>query len=375
MKQTLVLVGPKPPPVHGVTISTERLLNSDLKEGFNLVHLDTSDHRSVDSIGAIDFMNIWLAVTSYAKLVHYCIKYKPSLIYIPISQSLLGFLRDSVYVFLPKILCRTKVVIHLRGGYFGQFYAGSRYITRKYIDLTMWCVDRVIVLGEALRNIFSRWFAPAAIDVVPNGTDMRIDGVEDRLRTQRSGPILVTYLSSLIRSKGIVDFVKAAKPVATRHGEAKFNVAGEWWGQEPELAKEVIELVKKEGIEDKLVFLGLVTGEHKKDLLLETDIFVLPTYYPFEGHPNAIIEAMAAGCVVVSTDHAAIPETVLDGETGLIVPAKSPEQLASAICRLIDDRSLLWSMAKASYARYKSNYTGARSTKLLTDSLLRTAKS
>jgi glycosyltransferase involved in cell wall biosynthesis len=74
---------------------------------------------------------------------------------------------------------------------------------------------------------------------------------------------------------------------------------------------------------------------------------------------------------VVSTDHAAIPETVLDGETGIIVPQRDVAALTQAVRRLCRDRDSLWAMAKASYARYREGYTGDQSSDRVGASILR----
>jgi glycosyltransferase involved in cell wall biosynthesis len=172
-----------------------------------------------------------------------------------------------------------------------------------------------------------------------------------------------------MRSKGIMDFVHAARKMIAAGYNAEFIIAGEWWGQEPELEDEVKKLIHENDLMDDIKFLGLVNGIEKKKLLMRTDIFVLPTYYKFEGHPNAIIEAMAAGCIIISTDHAAIPETIINGETGFIVPKQDPLRLAETIIHLIEDSKLLREMRTKSYERYKRYYTAERNTKLLVQSL------
>lgn len=371
MKKRLILVGPTPPPVHGVTISTQRLLNSDLKTKFNLIHLDTSDHREVHNINTIDFMNFWLAFKSYFRLIFYSFRYKPDIVYIPISQSWIGYARDAFYIVMPKLICQSRIVIHLRGSYFGVFYNNANKIVKALIDYTMPFVDRALVLGECLKPIFTRWVTPERIDVVPNGTDIQIDGVEAKLQRDDIADMTVTFMSSLMRSKGIVDFVLAAKQVLQQYPQTSFLIAGEWWNQEPELKDEVESLIGKDSATDQIRFLGLVTGDEKRRLLQKTDIFVLPTYYPFEGHPNVIVEAMAAGCPVISTNHAAIPETVIDGETGLIIPAKNPEKLAEAIMYLIENKDIFKFMARKSYERYKAFYTVEKNTELLINSFLK----
>lgn len=370
-KPTVILVGPLPPPVHGVTISTQRLLSSSLREKLDLRHLDTSDHRSMETVGALDLRNVALGLASYWSLLKLCLAKRPAAVYVPISQTALGFLRDSVYLLLPRLLFGAAVVVHLRGGHFGRFYAGSNALMRWYIDATMRCVQRVIVLGGVFKPIFAVWMDDDRIDVVPNGTDLVIDGVAEKLGVPNRGALTVTYLSNLVPTKGIEEFVRMACDILRTEGDVVFLVAGDWLARGTAEEKNVARLLDESGLGGKIRFLGEVRGDAKAALLLRSDIYVLPTYYPFEGQPNAIIEAMAAGCAVVSTDHAAIPETVADGETGIIVAPRDVDALTAAVRRLCRDRDALWAMAKASYARYREGYTGAQSSDRVGESILR----
>lgn len=367
-KPSVILVGPLPPPIHGVTISTQRLLSSPLREKLDLRHLDTSDHRSMETVGAVDIRNVTLGLASYWDLLRLCLAKRPDAVYVPISQTALGFLRDSVYLLLPRLF-GAAIVIHLRGGHFGRFYAGTNALMRWYIDLSMRCVERVIVLGQVFKPIFAAWIDDGHIDVVPNGTDLVIEGVAEKLRQPNRGPLTVTYLSNLVPTKGIEEFVRMALDLAATEPEVAFLVAGDWLQPNTTAERTVKGLLTGAG--DRIRFLGEVRGVAKAALLARTDIYVLPTYYPFEGQPNAIVEAMAAGCAVVSTDHAAIPETVLDGETGIIVPQRDVAALTQAVRRLCRDRDALWAMAKASYARYREGYTGDQSSDRVGASILR----
>lgn len=245
--------------------------------------------------------------------------------------------------------------------------------TKKYVDYTMSMVDRAIVLGEIFTSIFNKWLLPANIDIVPNGTDLIIPQIAKKLERTDIDPFTVTFLSSLMRSKGILEFVQAALLCLEKMPNMRFCIAGEWWNEDDTIRKETFACIPNEKIE-KIRFLGLVTGEDKIRLYSETDIFVLPTYYPFEGQPTVIIEAMAAGCPVISTPHAAIPETVIDGVTGILVPPKSPRGLADAILHLVNKPDVYRSMAVAGYQRYLEFYTTEKSNELLLTSL-RTAHS
>ena len=359
-KSKLILVGPLPPPVHGVTIFTEQLLASSLVDRFNVAHLDTSDHRPMDTVGALDIRNILLGLVSYWHLFKLCIRHRPAVVYVPISQTAIGFLRDSVYLMLPSLIFRSAVVIHMHGGHFGQFYAATNAAMRLCVRMAMRCVERAIVLGEVFKPAFLQWFPDSNIDVIPNGTSLAVPAVEKKLSAPKSGPLTVTFLSNLIPTKGIVEFVMAARAVLTFAPETVFVVVGNWAQRgSPEEAR-IGALLDKEGLRERICFVGEKRDCEKIEILSATDIYVLPTYYPFEGQPIVILEAMAAGCAVIATAHAAIPETVIDGESGIIVPPRDVNALSAAIRRLIQDRNTLLTMARKSYDRYWECYTVER---------------
>ncbi len=96
------------------------------------------------------------------------------------------------------------------------------------------------------------------------------------------------------------------------------------------------------GVSDRLQITGWT--DHVRDVLSQGDIFVLPSRS--EGFPLAIIEAMLAGLPVVASRVGGVPESVRDGETGILVPKDDPERLASALQRLIDDPDLRVSMGR-----------------------------
>jgi glycosyltransferase involved in cell wall biosynthesis len=79
-------------------------------------------------------------------------------------------------------------------------------------------------------------------------------------------------------------------------------------------------------------------SERLRELFRQADIFVFPT--PADCLPLAILEAMAAGLPIITTSVGALPEAVISGETGLIVPPDDPDALADAITRLAEDPDL-----------------------------------
>jgi len=104
-------------------------------------------------------------------------------------------------------------------------------------------------------------------------------------------------------------------------------------------------------------YLGSVAGMAKSDELRQAHFFVLPTSYDNEGQPVSIIEAMAYGNVVISTDYRAIPDLVVDGVTGLLVPYGHPAAIAQAIADLVADPRQYQDMSQGAIERYQQRFT------------------
>jgi glycosyltransferase involved in cell wall biosynthesis len=96
-------------------------------------------------------------------------------------------------------------------------------------------------------------------------------------------------------------------------------------------------------------------SDSARELLREMDVFVLPSRN--EGFPLSIVEAMLAGLPVVASDVGSVPEAVVDGVTGCIVPPGDVASLRQALARLVDDRELRLRMGRAARGRALERFT------------------
>jgi glycosyltransferase involved in cell wall biosynthesis len=348
-KPIVLVFGKLPPPYIGPSVATQILLRSKLREEFDIVHFDLSDHRNYKTLGKIDLMNFWIAFRQYFLLPWYLARYRPDLVYMPFGQTTVSYYRDSVFLLLIKLF-RKKVVCHLRGGNFDNWYRGASAFTRWYVRRIHSLVDAQIILGENLRHLFN-WLMPdSRIFVVPNGGNFPIPEVR-----KRDGIFRALFLGNLLESKGVVDFLKASEIIAlSGYRDTEFVLAGE---NREARTVEFIDRFIREHPDVRVRMPGPLTGEDKFRLLAECDVLVFPTYYVNEGHPWVIVESMAAGLPVISTDHAAISETVSDGENGFLVPKKDPEAIAEKVIRLIEDPELRERMGKRSREIYREKFT------------------
>ena len=343
-----------PPPHIGPTIATQIILNSRINKHFELIHLDTSDHRDISKLGAIDFQNFANAVKDYLKLAILIRKELPSLIYIPISQTTVGYLRDSIFILISKIF-QKKVLCHLRGGNFRNWYLSSSSLTRWFVRRVHSLVDGQIVLGECLRRLFQEILPDEKIFVVPNGKNF-LDPIynSNRKKNFYKEKFRILFLSNLRKEKGLFDVLTAIPEIAGFSRHAEFEFVGEWRDKETKI--EFDRFIKAHDMLPVKLF-GPIYGRSKIDLLSSADIFVFPTYYPAEGHPWVIVEAMAAGLPIITTNQGAITESVKDGINGFIVEKKNPQQIAEKIKFLIGRPDIRKKMGEESRRLYLQNFT------------------
>ena len=265
------------------------------------------------------------------------------MVYVPVSQNCAGYLRDCLFL-LPAIITGRKLVIHLHGSHFGHFYRQSKAWLRLLIAITLKRVDRAIVLGENACNVFRGLIPDEKIMVVPNGIDSNVHTEEGARSTET---IRVGYLGILSKFKGYLDVLLAAQLLIKKYPHVHFYFAGglsnnTCWS-------ECEEIVDKNGLRDNVHFEGVLTGDDKWYFLNSLDIFVFPSWN--EGMPFVVLEAMAAGLPLVTTDVGCISEMVIDAVNGFLVAPRDVQTLAGRIERLIVEKELRVKMGAASRSR------------------------
>lgn len=215
--------------------------------------------------------------------------------------------------------------------------------------------DRLVAVSSRNLSYFvSKRIAPRRkFRLIYNGVDPEMFSGRDKIMAKRAlglpnGPAVGT-VAALVPVKGLDYFLEAARYVSLEVPEASFVVAG-GGALEGALRRRAEDL----GVEVR--FLG-----PRKDVplvLSALEVFVLPSLS--EGMGLSIMEAMAAGLPVVATEVGGIPELVVDGETGVLVPPRDPEALARAILECIRERERAEEMGRKGRKRVRDLFTLAR---------------
>ena len=193
--------------------------------------------------------------------------------------------------------------------------------------------DLVLVTSRYSAEVARREYGVPAerLAIVPEPIDLEVwdDQFWRAPRRPRGGPV-VLGVARMYPRKRLPDLLRAAAILRARIPEVQVRIVG----RGPEWSS-VSRLHAELGLGDAVTLLGDVSRERLAEEYVNASVFCLPSVQ--EGFGIAFLEAMAAELPVVACRIAAVPEVVLEGATGLLVPPRDPGALADALERLIGD--------------------------------------
>lgn len=305
----ILLIGPLPDPINGCSLANQTFLEY-LKRQVNVftTTINTNTDPNIQGVqGEFSLKKLFNFIKVY--LETYKILTAQS-VYMTPGQSFFGILKYAPFILLAWLL-RKPIIMHIHGNYLGTQYQLLNGIKKKVFKFLVSRSSAGIVLSHSLKVNFDGLLTSDKIYIVENfaNNDLISDVFVQKDKTQ----IKLLWLSNLMKEKGILDFLDAL--IALKNKGAKFEVklAGKI---EEGLEQKIHEKLNEIG--ESAEYLGVVYGEHKKIQLLSANVFVFPTYYTMEGQPISLIEAMATGNIIVTTDHAGIPD-IVSSENGYLL--------------------------------------------------------
>jgi glycosyltransferase involved in cell wall biosynthesis len=218
------------------------------------------------------------------------------------------------------------VVVHAHGGKI-QFWMTSRP-RRALVRLALAPASRVVAVGTAGLETLRSVLPEERVTLIRNGVPVqRFAGP----REEHEPPPRILFVGLLTPRKGVLDLLTASRLLSER------GVAHELWlvGGTPDEGPDAEAEVRAAQRGSQARLLGARPPEDMPAAFAAADVFCLPSWW--EALPLSVLEAMAAGLPVVATDVGDVSRVVLDEETGSVVPARDPEQLATALEKLLGD--------------------------------------
>lgn len=343
-KPVVLAVVAMPPPMNGQSAAAEMLVGGLRARGVHLRILDMS--RSMRSMKAwerpLSGLLRALQVSLLACRVFLVAKRVPvrhSVFYIQTGQSTIAILRDGLLLSAAKAV-GFPTIAHIHGGGLGRWYDSRGRAHRALGRGVYKRVDVVVVLSESLREMVSNIAPEACVEVIRNGVHSRFAALAMKEASGRTfpdnrRPFTVLFFSNLVDSKGHPVVLEAAR-LAQERGidNLHFVIAGRETRDTVVSPHEFVAHHRLKNVEN---FGPVSSAQEKATLMAKSDILALPTRYPPEGQPIVILEAMMSGLPVIATDQGGIPDTVIDGVTGYIIP-QDAEELLRASVSLAQDR-------------------------------------
>jgi glycosyltransferase involved in cell wall biosynthesis len=249
----------------------------------------------------------------------------------------------SIFAIYMKKKYPILITVH---GYFAQEYKiqtgwrkmGYKLFCAPIEKYTLMTIPYIIVLSPQMK-VLIHIITQSKIYLISNGIDLKY--IESITPHERKEDHSIFFLGYITKGKGVVDLIKAIHHAKSKGEKVKLYVGGIG----PYLTQ-LKELVKDLHLQDNVTFLGFLNEEEKFAYMKSMDIFVLPSYW--ESFPFVLIEAMACGKPIISTDVGGIPFAVSDGVNGFLIQPGNPDEIAEKIIYLFHNKKVMNKMGEES---------------------------
>lgn len=328
-RKTALFMGAFPDPVTGQSLALQKAWEGYSYEKYKI----NSYVKNQAALFIVAYCSIlWKTITLF-------VFKKPTIVYISISRTLVGSLKDLPAIVLAKIY-KIPVINHIQGADFQAFIQHIPSFLKPVYLYFYRSVAHYVVLTDGMQaEVINALGTKTAVSTIPNFYDSILNNfpVAELLETKNKNEYIeIVYLSNLLFTKGVIHLIDAFVALDTNPtSRIKLTLAGKIMGDslvnEQELSQLLTEKIKNQ---PNITYVGIVSGKAKADLLAKTNIFILPTFYPTEAQPLSIIEALKMGCYVISTNHNYVPEFV-NSTHGELIPSQSVHAIKTAISKYL----------------------------------------
>lgn len=236
------------------------------------------------------------------------------------------------------------VIVHAHGGNV-EFWLVSR-LRQLLLRMAMSPAARVIAVWTVGADALRETLGAGKVGLIDNGVPLGPYTVE----REANDPPRILYVGLLTPRKGVLDLLDASRMLQERGVRHELLLLGGTPDEGPEA-----EVAVREAADERTRFLGRRPPEEMPQAYASADVFCLPSWW--EAMPLSILEAMASALPVVATDVGDVSRSVQDGETGFVVPPRSPADLANALEKLLADPALRSRMGDAGRSRVEDHFS------------------
>ncbi len=259
------------------------------------------------------------------------------------SMNFTSFLRDSLLFMTARTVGFRNILVFFHG--WDEDFV-SRIASNALYRFILRCgfsrASVIFVLSETFKSQLISMGVPG--ETISIGSTMFNSKIFDRTaRAKKVNTVRLLFLSRFIKGKGVFELLDAFRQVHSRFPSTELVMAGD--GPERSLMEEY---VRQHNLTGVVKFTGYLRGLDKGDILTNSDIFILPSYYG-EGLPISLLEAMAAGLPIICTSVGGITDIFENGKNGILLNSVSPKSINEAVLKMIENKE--WRLKIGSHNR------------------------
>jgi glycosyltransferase involved in cell wall biosynthesis len=328
----VVVLGRFPPPVDGQTVATRRVAEL-LRENHTVHEINTEPEDTAFVAATVRLRP--RRVLHYVRLKSAIRRRLEGLdsapvVWTSISSVPLGHVRDVTTV-LPTLRRDQPCLGVVHRATFHRLFLSP--LTRMTAMALVRRVAGLVFLDDGLARQCEPWVPAEKRFVIPNTIDAALccsDAEADSRQRSPGAPFRLLFLSNMLAEKGFMQVLEALKMLEQRGRPARADFVGRWVAEQDQLSFE--RYVQANGLGSRVKHHGGIEERATiKQLYLDADAFVLPTFHPTEAQPLTLLEAMNAGTPVITTRQGGIPALVGDDGNASFVPSRDPAAIADAV--------------------------------------------
>ncbi len=358
MKQKILFILHLPPPVHGSSVVGKQIKDSKrIRKEFDCTFINLCTSSTIDSIGSMSINKFFRYFIIIFNIIKYLTFGKFDKVYLAPTVSNSGFYKDLIIIFVIKLFGISRV-----------YHLHNKGVSKRNANLMINALysfffneAKVILLSERIYKDVREFVDEKDVFICPNGINNEIEKIPIR---NKSNTVKLLFLSNLIEAKGVFFLLKACDSL----NKKGYSFECIFVGGEGDISKEDFESqVKLLKLEKCVFYLGRKYDDEKKQIYLNSDIFIFPTFYENETFGLVNIEAMMYGLPVISTNEGGIPDIIKDGVNGYIID--SDKDLVDKIKLLIENKELRTTLGKNGREIFLNKYTSSKFEESLIDIL------
>jgi glycosyltransferase involved in cell wall biosynthesis len=368
-KQCIIAVGftvdKQSSDVGGLSMMFELFCSIAQNNGY-IVHIVSLNSKSNSKVGAISFYRIKEYISILFRILKLLVMSGNSILYFNPSTNTAGGWRDILLIYVSKLL-RREILLQQFGALFESYFNSQSKLMQVLINSSYNLANIIIVEGEFAKQQYTFIQNKDKIIAISNGLPEK-NNVEQfcgKVFNSSEDIFEMFYMNNMIESKGYVDVLNAIDILVNDYKlKVHCTFAGRFMSVIDDLLFKNINEAQKwfesyiteKKLSESVSYYNCVFDKDKSNCFIASHVFLLPSFYIYEGQPTSILEALSYGSVPIVTNYRLISDMV-DTSCGIFVNPQSPEDIANAVRFLMQNSDMYHTLSDNSIRVFKEKFT------------------